>query len=218
MQVLRTLSPPVKAQDLATQLEVSLRTVYRDIDSLRAAGAMIDGEAGYGYTLVEDPALPPMMFTTDEIEALVLGLREVQQIGDPVLAAAATNVLSKVSAGLPKSLQAELQHSILHAKHFEQKPDIFIDIAQLRKLTRQEMELEIDYTDAKGNNTQRTMLPLSILYMKNTLMVLSYCNLRADYRAFRVDRIQAIASTGRSFKPRRVPMLRDAIRVISQQE
>ena len=89
MQVLRTMPAPIKASDLADQMEVSLRTVYRDIDSLRAAGAMIDGEAGYGYTLVDDPALPPMMFTVDEIEALVLGLKEVQASADPVLANAA---------------------------------------------------------------------------------------------------------------------------------
>ena len=89
---------------------------------------MIDGEAGYGYTLLEDPALPPMMFTVDEIEALVLGLREVQEIADPVLADAAKNVLSKVAAGLPKDLENQLRHSILHVKHFAPRPVISIDI------------------------------------------------------------------------------------------
>jgi len=215
MQVLRNLPPPVKAHDLAEQLEVSLRTVYRDIDSLRKAGAMIDGEVGYGYTLVEDPALPPMMFTIDEIEALVLGLREVQEIGDPVLADAATNVLSKISAGLPKTLQAGLKHSVLHAKHFTPPPKITIDVAELRSLTRQEMEVEIDYTDGKGAVTKRSILPLSITYMGGTLIILSYCNLRADFRGFRVDRIARLRATGASFKPRRVSMLRDAIKAVS---
>ena len=211
MQALRTMPAPVKATDLAAQTEVSLRTVYRDIDSLRAAGAMIDGEAGYGYTLVEDPALPPMMFTVDEIEALVLGLKEVQSIADPVLANAAKNVLSKVAAGLPKDLQNQLMHSVLHVKSFSSRPDIIIDIAALRKQTRAENELNIEYRDAVGVQTTRTILPLSIVYMDGKLMLISFCNLRQGFRAFRVDRIAAFHSTGNSFKPRRVAMLRDAL-------
>lgn len=153
MQVLRTMPAPIKASDLADQMEVSLRTVYRDIDSLRAAGAMIDGEAGYGYTLVDDPALPPMMFTVDEIEALVLGLKEVQAIADPVLANAAKNVLSKVAAGLPKGLQNELRHSVLHVKHFSTAPKIKIDIASLRQHARAEHEIAIEYTDGHRAET-----------------------------------------------------------------
>jgi predicted DNA-binding transcriptional regulator YafY len=216
MQVLRTMPAPVKASDLATQMEVSPRTVYRDIDSLRAAGAMIDGEAGYGYTLIEDPALPPMMFTVDEIEALVLGLKEVQSIADPVLAKAAENVLSKLSAGLPKDLQNELMHSVLHVKNFAPKLDIKIDINDLRKQTRAENELNIDYVDASGAQTVRTILPLSIVYMDRKLMIIAYCNLRADFRAFRVDRVGAFCPTGKSFKPKRVAMLRDAVQSITK--
>ena len=83
MQCLRTFPPPVKAQALSEELGVSLRTIYRDIDSLRRSGALIDGEAGYGYTLQEDPALPPMMFSRDEMESIVLGLREVEAGGRP---------------------------------------------------------------------------------------------------------------------------------------
>jgi predicted DNA-binding transcriptional regulator YafY len=215
MQALRTMIAPVKATDLAAQTEVSLRTVYRDIDSLRAAGAMIDGEAGYGYTLIEDPALPPMMFTVDEIEALVLGLKEVQSIADPVLANAAKNVLSKVAAGLPKSLQNELTHSVLHVKNFSTRPDITVDIADLRKQTRAENELNIEYNDAVGAQTTRTILPLSIVYMDGKLMIISFCNLRNDFRAFRMDRLVAFHPTGKSFKPRRVAMLRDALKSIT---
>lgn len=215
MQVLRTLPAPVKAHDLAQQLEVSLRTVYRDIDSLRSAGAMIDGEAGYGYTLIEDPALPPMMFNLDEVEALVLGLREVEQIADPVLANAATNVLSKVAAGLPKNLQNELRHSVLHVKHFAPRPEIHIDVAEFRKQTRAEQELAIAYTDAHGAETERVILPLSIVYMMDKLVVIAFCQLRQDFRAFRMDRIASFSQTGISFKPRRVSMLRKALENIA---
>jgi predicted DNA-binding transcriptional regulator YafY len=217
MQALRTMRPPVKATELAAQTEVSLRTVYRDIDSLRAAGAMIDGEAGYGYTLIEDPALPPMMFTTDEIEALVLGLREVRTIADPVLAEAAKNVLSKVAAGLPKHLQNELMHSVLHVKHFAPRPEISIDVAALRAHARAEQEIEIEYTDANGTISNRAIWPLSIVSMDGKLVVISNCQLRQGYRAFRMDRIVSFRATGVSYKPRRVPMLREAIAAVSKQ-
>jgi predicted DNA-binding transcriptional regulator YafY len=215
MQLLRTLPAPVKALSLSTELEVSLRTVYRDVDSLRAAGAMIDGEAGYGYTLVEDPALPPMMFTLDEVEAMVLGLREVQEIADPVLADAAKNVLSKVAAGLPKNLQNELRHSVLHVKNFAPRPEIFVDVAEFRRQTRMENELQIGYTDAHGAVTKRAILPLSIVYMMNKLVVIAHCQLRQDFRAFRMDRIANFEPTGKSFKPKRVSMLRDALATIA---
>ncbi len=215
MQILRTMPAPVTGQTLAEQAEVSLRTVYRDIDSLRIAGAMIDGEAGYGYTLVEDPALPPMMFTLDEIEALVLGLKEVQAIADPVLANAAKNVLSKVAAGLPKDLQNELKHSVLHVENFAPAPEILIDVAKLREHTRAEQEIELNYTDGKGAQTQRKILPLSIIYMDGKLVVIAFCQLRQGFRAFRMDRIASFQPTGKSFKPRRVAMLRDAIKAVS---
>lgn len=211
MQLLRVKTPPVQAGALAQELGVSLRTLYRDIDSLRGMGAVIDGEAGYGYRLIEDPALPPMMFTTDEIEALVLGLREVMEVGDPVLSEAARSVLAKVNAGLPPSMHHQMQHAVLHAKRFAPRAQIVIDIAKLRAATRQERAVHIDYSDAKGVGTARDVLPLSLVYIDNALMLLAYCELRQDYRAFRVDRIQTCKETGVSFKPKRVPMLREAL-------
>ncbi len=136
MQLIRTLPAPVTAEQLAQELNTSVRTAYRYIENLRGAGAVIDGEAGYGYTIVEDPAMPPMMFNADEIEALVLGLREVQQIGDPVLAKAAENVLSKVNASLPKRVQAQLQNAVLRARKFPRRQPIEIDMAKLREKNR----------------------------------------------------------------------------------
>ena len=134
MQLIRTLPTPVTAQQLAQELNTSERTIYRYIDNLRAAGAIIDGAAGFGYTVVEDPTMPPMMFNPDEIEALVLGLREVQQVGDPVLANAARNVLSKVNASLPKRIQSQLQNVVLHAKKFHQRHPITIDVATVNNM------------------------------------------------------------------------------------
>ncbi len=196
------------AEQLAQELNTSVRTVYRYIENLRGAGAVIDGEAGYGYTIVEDPAMPPMMFNADEVEALVLGLREVQQIGDPVLAKAAENVLSKVNASLPKRVQAQLQNAVLRARKFHRRQPIEIDMAKLRKATREEQAVTLEYYDANGVESTRDIWPLSIVFMDEHLMLLAHCKLRDDYRAFRVDRIGAFHLAGKSFQPHRVAMLR----------
>lgn len=217
MQQLRSSSPPVKAADLAQELNVSIRSIYRDIDTLRASGAIIDGEAGFGYTLVEDPALPPMMFSRDEMEALVLGLREVGQVGDPVLAKAANDALHKIKACLPDRMRLQFEHSILHAIRFHKRPEITIDIAALRKAAWEEYEISINYTDAKEEDTKRILKPLSIIFMDQSLMLLAWCNLRNDFRSFRIDRIKTLTVTNVSFRPNRVALLRDYWEVIKKQ-
>jgi predicted DNA-binding transcriptional regulator YafY len=208
MQLIRTLPAPVTAEQLARELNTSARTIYRYIENLRGAGAVIDGAAGFGYTIIEDPAMPPMMFNPDEIEALVLGLREVQQVGDPVLAKAAENVLSKVNASLPKRMQSQLQNAVLRARKFHRQHPISVDMAKLRKATREEQVLEMVYCDRNGDESTREIWPLSIVFMDENLMLLAQCLLRDDYRAFRVDRIGSFHLTGKSFKPHRVGMLR----------
>jgi predicted DNA-binding transcriptional regulator YafY len=214
MQLIRTLPPPVTATQLAQELGTSERTIYRYIDDLRAAGAVIDGAAGYGFTVIEDPTMPPMMFNPDEIEALVLGLREVQQVGDPVLANAARNVLSKINASMPARVQMQLQNAVLHAKKFHCREPISIDVAELRVATREEWVLQMSYADKDGTPTERAIWPLSIVFMDEKLVLLAHCLLRDDYRAFRVDRIQSISPTKISFKPHRVAMLREYLEQI----
>jgi len=216
MQCLRTMAPPVKAQALSHELGVSLRTIYRDIDSLRRSGALIDGEAGYGYTLQEDPALPPMMFSRDEMEALVLGLREVVQVADPVLAKAADNALSKLKASLPQRMRAEFEHAVLYAKRFYSRPEIRIDIEALRHATRAESVIDLDYADVEGARTQRAVQPLAIVFFDRSLVLLAWCEMREDYRSFRIDRIEKMTVTERSFRPRRVSMLREYLDRLEQ--
>ncbi|MBL1405845.1 MAG: transcriptional regulator [Hyphomicrobiales bacterium] len=216
MQQLRSSSPPIRAGDLAQELNVSVRSIYRDIDTLRASGAIIDGEAGFGYTLVEDPALPPMMFSRDEMEALVLGLREVGQVGDPVLAKAANDALHKIKACLPERMRLQFEHSILHAIRFHPRPKISIDIAKLRQAAWEEYEISINYTDAKDEETQRNLKPLSIIFMDQALMLLAWCNLREDFRSFRIDRIKTLSVTNVSFRPKRVSLLRDYWEIIKR--
>ncbi|UWR22394.1 YafY family protein [Sulfitobacter sp. S190] len=209
MQVLRRLPSPVTARDLVNETGVSLRTIYRDIDALRGLGAVIDGEAGFGYTLIEDAALPPLSFSDDELEALVLGLREVKVIGDPALAKAASVALSKLKARLPARQTHRLQHAVLDARRWGRPPEPGIDVVDLRKATWDEATIALEYADAQGRVSLREVDPLSIVYMQSSHMLLAFCHLRKDYRVFRLDRMRAMARTGASFRPRRVPMLRE---------
>ena len=217
MQCLRTLHPPVRAGQLADELNVSIRTIYRDIDALRRSGALIDGEAGYGYTLQEDPALPPMMFSRDEMEALVLGLREVMQVGDPVLAKAASNAHSKLKASLPDRMRAEFEHAVLYARRSNARPETSIDIESLRAATRQEFAIDMHYRDEQDRSTKRQVLPLAIMFFDRALVLVAWCNLRSAFRSFRIDRIEHFDVTDQSFRPRRVGLLRTYRQILADQ-
>lgn len=209
MTSLRRMPAPVRAVQLADEMGTSLRTVYRDIEALRGLGAVIDGEAGFGYTLIEDAVLPPLGFEDDELEALVLGLRDVAVIGDPDLAKAAESALAKITARVPPRQAHRLQHAILDARRFFRPDPPRIDVAALRAATWEEATVRFSYTDGKGTASVRNVDPLGIVYMQDTNMLMAWCHLRQDFRVFRLDRMDDLARTGNSFRPRRVPMLRD---------
>lgn len=211
MQALRSGSSPKTSVQLAQDLGVSPRTVHRDIDALRGLGAVIDGEAGFGFTLIEDATLPPLGFTDDELEALVLGLREVQSIGDPGLVEAASAVLRKLQGRLPQRQSHRLSHAVLAATRLNRPPQPTINVADLRQATWDERAIEFAYTDAKGDNTRRRVSPLSIVYMDRASVLLSWCHLRLDFRVFRLDRMGEMSVTDESFRPNRIPMLRKAL-------
>ena len=210
LQALRNLPAPVTAARLAEETGVSERTIYRDIETLRGVGAIIDGTAGFGYVLTEDAALPPLSFDNDEIEALVLGLREVAEIGDPVLVQAAKSSLAKLEARLPQTQGHRLKHAVLSAKRFREKPEPTVDVPMLRQACWEEVEVTFEYTDAGGNRTSRQVKPLGITYMDRSNCLIAYCNLRCDFRAFRLDRMTEMQITPQSFRPRRIPLLRQA--------
>lgn len=209
MTALRRLPSPVTANQLADETGVSPRTLYRDIDTLRELGAVIDGEAGYGYTLVEDAHLPPLGFEDDELEALILGLKEVAFVGDPALAEAAETALTKLRARLPERQAHRLRHAVLHAHRFAPPPAPTIDARALRRACWDEEQVGFDYVDKGGAATRREVKPLAITLFDNSHCLIAWCLLRNDYRAFRLDRMTALARTGRSFRPERVPMLRE---------
>ncbi|WP_405108342.1 YafY family transcriptional regulator [Phaeobacter sp. BS52] len=211
MQLLRQGGGPHTAAKLAQDLGISARSVHRDIATLREMGAIIDGEAGYGFTLIEDNALPPMGFRDTELEALVLGLREVQQIGDPELADAAAEALRKLQARLPNRQAHRLRHAVLSAYRFQRPQPPGIALADLRRATWDEVEVRLDYCDAKGAVTQRQVKPLGLVYFDRSTVLIAWCGLRDDVRVFRVDRIAGFEATDVSFRPHRVPMLRDAL-------
>jgi predicted DNA-binding transcriptional regulator YafY len=209
LQALRRLPAPVTARRLAEETDVSLRTLYRDIAALRATGALIDGEAGLGYTLTEDPALPPQMFTRLEVEALVLGLAEVGQMGDPALARAAAEALGKVVATLPERVARQALHATAMVYRYQPRPPAPACLAVLREAAWAEQAVDISYADMEGRPTRRQIWPLAIVFLDRTLMCLAWCCLRQDFRRFRLDRIVAAAPADDWFRPRRVALLRD---------
>ena len=219
MQALRQGPGPKTAAGLGEELGVSGRSIHRDIATLREMGAIIDGEAGYGFTLIEDNALPPMGFQDTELEALVLGLREVQQIGDPDLADAAGEALRKLQGRLPPRQSHRLRHAVLAAHRFKRPEVPSIPVADLREATWDEMEVLFDYTDAKGATTTRQVKPLGLVYFDLSTILIAWCLLRRDVRTFRLDRMSDLQVTKQSFRPHRVAMLRDAlVKIRAQRE
>lgn len=216
LQEIRLHEPPVTAEALAEAMQVSLRTLYRDIATLRESGARIDGEPGYGYTLEEDPALPPQVFSREEIEALVLGLREVEARGDEELALAARHALAKLNSTLPLRLQRYLKHAVLHAHRFNKPAKLSINPSLIRRAAWQELAIDIDYVDAKEQSSRRRVYPLSMVYLDKSLVMICYCCLRKATRVFRLDRLTAVEITEESFHPRRVNMLARALKEITQ--
>lgn len=209
LQAMRMMAPPITAARLANEMDVSLRSLYRDIDSLRAAGARIEGERGYGYRLVEDYALPPQTFERTEIEAIALGLAEVAHMGDPALAKAAASVLAKVAATLPDDREQQLFHAISQVF----RPDVrYLEIGNVgvvRDACWREQALDIRYADKDGAETERRILPLALVYTDRTLTTLAWCCMRSDFRMFRLERMVSVAVTDESFRPRRAALLRD---------
>ncbi|RWR25800.1 YafY family transcriptional regulator [Sinirhodobacter populi] len=211
LQTLRTLPSPVTAERLAEETGVSVRTVYRDIEGLRAAGAIIDGETGFGYRLVEDMALPPQTFTRTEIEALVLGLGEVKHTGDEELARAAETAFAKITATLPERLQLHAVHAVNRIYKPLPPAEAAVDMAFLRRACWEEQVLKIAYVDGEGRQTERDIWPLSIVYLEQALILLARCCKRNAFRRFRIDRIAGASVTGESFRPHRVSLLREFV-------
>jgi predicted DNA-binding transcriptional regulator YafY len=207
MQILRRHRAPVTGPALARELGISIRTLYRDIATLQAQGADIQGEPGLGYVLRPGFTLPPLMFSADEIEALVLGSRWVAARGDARLGAAAENAVAKIRAVLPSELRESVDAATMIVPGPASIEPAAIDVALVRAAIREEHKLVIAYRDNDGAETRRTIWPLLIGIFDRVLVVAAWCELRQDYRAFRVDRIRDLAPTDARYPRRRAALV-----------
>ena len=192
IQRLRSASRPLTAAMLAEELEVTMRTVYRDIAALQARRVPIEGAPGIGYLLRRGFDLPPLMFTTEEIEAIAVGARLVARTGDPGLQDAAESVLSKVTVVLPEWLRGQLASAPIFVSGTGAPVPESIDLSVVRQAIRDERKLDIDYVDEKGAHTRRIMWPIAIAYYVQATLIGAWCELRQDYRHFRADRITSL--------------------------
>jgi predicted DNA-binding transcriptional regulator YafY len=188
VQVLRARRFATGAE-LASELGVSKRTVYRDVRDLEASGIPIRGEAGVGYQLQGGFELPPLTFSADEVEGLVLGARIVQAWGDEDLAAAAASAMAKVEAVLPEPLRRVLLNTALFAPGGPRAAEMAGEMSLLRKAISERRRMRFEYTRADGSQSLRTVRPLALYFWGTKWTLATWCEMRNDYRSFRPDRM-----------------------------
>jgi len=194
IQTLRRHRRPVSGRALAEELGVSIRTLYRDIATLQGQGAPIEGEAGLGYVLKPGFLLPPLMFSEDEVDAVILGLRFVSRRGDDNLAMAAADVLAKIEAVLPPGMEdAAATSGMLAGPSASRETG---PLSTIRRAIRAEQKLRLSYTDKKGRTTKRVVWPVSVGFFDVAEMLAAWCETRSDFRHFRLDRIASAEPTG----------------------
>lgn len=189
----------VTAAQLATELEVSARTVYRDVQDLMAAGVPIQGEAGVGYALPAHFELPPLMFDGQELQAIVLGARMVQGWSDAELARAARSALRKIEDVLPPALAERIESNKLFVPDFHIGEQQHAAMTAVRAGLDQNRVLQLDYADERSQRTARAVRPLGLFYWGGTWTLAAWCELRRDFRNFRLDRIANVILTSRAF-------------------
>jgi predicted DNA-binding transcriptional regulator YafY len=208
MDALRGHRRPVTAGRLAGALSVSVRTVYRDVQTLIGLGAPIEGEAGVGYLLRAGFFLPPLMFGEDELEALVLGARWVQRQGDPALAEAAAAALAKIGTASPRDLRDKIAETGLWAAPFRRPAEQTTGLRTIREAIRREHKLEISYVDEAGATTDRVIWPIGLAFLEGKRLVAAWCELRNGFRHFRADRIAALSATRLPYPTRRAVLVK----------
>lgn len=210
---LRARTIPVAAESLAQDLGVSVRTIYRDMATLQGLGVPVRGEAGMGYLLERGTFLPPMRFDGDELDAVMLGLQWAGRQGDPALAAGALRALAKLRASLPSDDGEQLAKRPIRPVTAD--PDLptatAACFALLRRALRERQVVRIDYRRADGAGAIRMIRPLGLFAFGAVWLLTAWCELRGDFRHFRLDRIGRIELAGRRFRPERGRLLEDAL-------
>lgn len=188
------------AARLAEDLEVSERTIYRDIADLQSTGVPIDGEAGVGYVMQEGYDLPPLMFTRDEIVALVAGARLIKAWGGASMARGAEEALIKIEAVLPEAEKARARAVSVHALGWEMTDDLRARIDEIEEAVEARRRLSLVYRDEAGAGSTRVVRPLGLWFWGKVWTLVAWCELREDFRMFRLDRMEEIAP-GLRFRP-----------------
>jgi predicted DNA-binding transcriptional regulator YafY len=192
IQILRRSTRPLTAHRLSEELEVSVRTVYRDIADLMGQRVPIRGEAGTGYVLDRQYDMPPLMLTADELEAAVLGAQWVAQRNDVVLSRAARDLIAKIAAAVPERMRPFIAEPTIRTMAPLSLTVELVDMARLRSSIREGRKLHICYRDEHGRVSERTVWPVVVGYADAVRLLAAWCELRQDFRHFRTDRITAI--------------------------
>ena len=209
LEHLRAHRQPVAGAALARHADVSLRTLYRDIATLREQGAQIEGDPGVGYVLRPGFTLPPLMFSADELEALVLGARWVaSHAADPELARAARDAVQRIGAVLPPELRLAVETSGLFVPARAHAPSPAPWLPVLRRAIRDEHALLLHYRDEGGAVTQRRIWPFAMAFFDHARLIAAWCELRQDFRHFRADRVVDLADSGTRYPERRHALIR----------
>ena len=193
LTLLRNRRTVLTAKQLSEQLRVSERTIYRDIQSLSLSGVPVEGEAGVGYRLSHRYQLPPLMFDRHEVEALLLGARMVSSWGDTDMAANANQAMQKILSVLPDHLRHSDENLPLLVPNFEDAQKFYTAHSQpLRAAIRAKQSVDMTYTRADGQTSSRKIEPLGLIFWGKVWTLVAWCNLRGDYRTFRLDRINEL--------------------------
>ncbi|WP_117190585.1 helix-turn-helix transcriptional regulator [Rhizobium terrae] len=190
IQIVRLAKKPVTAADIARQLEVTPRSIYRDIAALQAMRVPIEGGRGIGYILRPGFTLPPLMLSIEETEAIVLALALLERTGDTGLKQAAKQVNRKVAAALPQPLARLFSDNALHAWGSAAPAPDAVDLAMVRRAIRDEQKLVLDYRDEYARATERVIRPVALVYYSQTANIVAWCELRQAIRNFRADRVE----------------------------
>jgi len=213
VEYLKARRQVVTAEQLAEELEVSTRTIYRDIADLGASGVHIMGEAGVGYSLSRDHTVRPLMFGLEELDALILGAAMVRNWGDKELGKAASQAIDKIKSILPDDVRREIDNTFLFSFASNYEVEISIDFTSLRRAIRSKNKLYFSYEDEKGSGTERLVRPLSLCFFGSVWLLLAWCEKRNDFRNFRLDRIVELNISEDKFKEESGKMLRDYCRI-----
>jgi len=205
------------AAQLAGWLEVSERTVYRDIRDLAGSGVPVEGEAGVGYRLRPGFDLPPIMFTMDEVEALVAGARMMETWGGPALGSHARSAMAKIALALPAARREEIERTKLFAPGFLAPKDAVAGLETVRQAILQRRKLHIEYVDGANRASTRTLVPLALNFWATTWSVAAWCESREDFRVFRLDRIRSLEMGDERFEEVPGRTLEDFVESVSRE-